>query len=111
MFERNLAHWARARQEVTVTTGSDIASDDRRDHVGYLAGMDEGWLELCLATAASRVLLARDDVVSVRTDGRTVDDVALENPDLAAAINSRIRHFVKMCEGALARERAADRGR
>src|SRR3954465_13618750 len=67
MFERNIAHFAKKGREVEVwIEGIPDAK------VGFIAGLDEEYLQLCLTDSANLSSVRRDMIISVDETGFSI---------------------------------------
>ncbi len=99
MFERNIAHMASERREVVVT----LDTEPVLEHVGFIAGLDEQWLELCISRSTDKVLLQRDAIVSVSGTRRRLSTLP-PGPE-SDRIRRRVEIFSALCEDRLGRSR------
>lgn len=99
MFERNVAHQARLGKEVRVVT-------DKVDPVvGYWAGMDDGFVQLCKSSDQTLILIDRSVIHTVEETGRFLRDME-EAADVnvrmkAKRIRERTQHFARWSDRAL----------
>lgn len=70
MFERNVGHIAKRAGEVEVYV-EGIAEPK----IGFLAGMDEQYLQVCLSKNGTLSNIRRDMIVSVDETGRSIQDI------------------------------------
>src|SRR5438874_2251574 len=80
MFERNIVHLARRAREVRVGVGrgsvENLADGTSgaawRSYVGFLAGLDEGYIQICRTDNQCLVLIDRDEITEVEATGNTI---------------------------------------
>ncbi len=110
MFERNIAHLARRAKEVRVrivdsispSRDADGRDPDGRLYTGFLAGIDEGYLQLCRTDNQCLVLIDRDFIVEVEATGRVLWRLQAESEDPVA-----VKHLIEQCEHFIRATRAA----
>jgi hypothetical protein len=94
MFERNVGHFAKRGREVEIWL-----EGIPEPKVGFLAGLDEQFLQLCLTKNAALSNIRIDLVVSMEDTGRTIGTLIKKSrgtPDEEAAaskIKEKINHF------------------
>lgn len=109
MFERNIAHIAKKHQEVKVVV--DAEEREMADPglgiplIGFLAGLDDHWIELRTTEDEKQILVARAGVLMVVVTGRRIRDL---EPEKSQRLRSQTQHFVEYCEGLLNRPRRED---
>lgn len=89
MTERNLAIWGSRGQELMLTMDNDL------QFVGFLAGLDEETVQVCLTTDASLVLLNREKVAVTKPTGRQLSE--LGQCELMKEVQRRISNFMNVC--------------
>ena len=67
MFDRNLGHLARRGKEVEVWIAGVPTS-----RTGFIAGLDETYVQLCLTSNQTLSQLKRDDIVTVDETGNSI---------------------------------------
>lgn len=93
MFERNLSHLAsKGRELIVQTSGGD-------EFIGFAAGLDDEYLQVCLTDDQTLVLLNRSYLSSIMETGRSLEDMVLMDPDGSASIiDERTRMFRTISE-------------
>lgn len=91
MMERNLALIVARGKEVDVRT-----SVTDSPYTGFVAGLDEFYLQICLTKNSSQILVNRDHIVAIESTGRTLSD--LEDNDFKTEIVEKVITFQKVCE-------------
>lgn len=100
MFERNIGHQARLGKEVRVLT------DRAEPVVGFWAGMDDAFLQLCKTDDQTLILIDRSVIHTVEETGVFLRDME-EDEDVdvrmkARRIRERTQHFQRWADRALA---------
>ena len=84
MFERNVAYLASRGREVRIRTHrlstppfrdvvrGEGADGEDREYVGFIAGLDEFWLQLCLTETQYMVQIDRLAIATMEDTGRTL---------------------------------------
>lgn len=91
MFERNIAHIARAGREVQVWV-----EGIPEPRIGFVAGLDEQFLQVCLSQSPNALAnLGLDYVISVEETGMTLGLYAKagEDPEALARIKDKVNPF------------------
>ncbi len=99
MFERNIAYLAVQRLAVLVATKSGD------DHEGYLAGLDDEFLQI-FQKGKGNMLIARDDVSSIKPTGDRLYGSTID-PDIARNTDGFVRTSESHLQ-ALRKERDSD---
>jgi hypothetical protein len=115
MFERNIAHLASRGREVQVRVGgsplheSDAAdgpgADTSRAYVGFLAGLDEGYLQLCRTDNQCFVLIDREAVTEIEATGRSIWTYEKNglSPNSVKRIKDGCGHFIQVAKAVASR--------
>lgn len=95
MFERNVGHIAKRGREVEVWV-----EGIPEPRVGFLAGLDEEYLQVCLTRTQSLSNIRRDMIASVDETGRSLgafirDSKGTDEEEVASRIRERVGHFQK----------------
>lgn len=91
MFERNIGHMASRNREAYITTSAFPMALR-----GFLAGLDEEWLQICLTEDQTLAEIRRDTIVMVMESGRTLSDLERESTlseQDARKIREKTEHF------------------
>jgi hypothetical protein len=88
MVERNLAIMASRRKEL------DFVLTDDMKYRGFLAGLDEFFLQICLSSDSTLILVNRDRIVSIIPTERSLEDLPVD--DIADEISKKIKTFVQV---------------
>jgi hypothetical protein len=90
MFERNIGHIAKLGKEVELWV-EGLPSPK----VGFLAGLDDEFIQLCLTDNQTLSNIRRDMVVSVDETGRTIGSLRNESFDGSEIdrIRQKVKHF------------------
>lgn len=95
MFERNIGHLASNEKEVLVRVYYEDES-----YVGFIAGLDDEYLQLCLSEAnQSLVLIDRMSITSLKETGNTLYDYEMDpnfDEEVVERIRERCKHFVRV---------------
>jgi hypothetical protein len=108
MFERNIIHLTRRAREVSVRLGAGgwsemepaegPGSGSSRLYVGFLAGLDEGYLQLCRTDNQLLVLIDRDAVTEIEATGRILWRLEEQgmSPNAVKRITEACQHFINV---------------
>lgn len=88
MFERNISIMGERKSEVTVI------SSLHDDYVGFIAGLDEKFMQICLSDSGRYALINRDAIISVEQTGVSLESI--EDERLRNYIERRIAHFARV---------------
>jgi hypothetical protein len=88
MFERNLGHLATRGKEVAIYVDVDFDLPI----IGFLAGLDQEWIELASEDGRSW-FLSRRKIVAIKTTGRVIDDI--EEAGAKRVVRDQCHHFMK----------------
>jgi hypothetical protein len=100
MFVRNCGHAAKRSREVEVWI-EGIPTP----RIGFLAGLDEEFLQLCLTEGQTLSTVRRDLVVSMEETGRQLGKMARDGEigeDAANRIRKQTEHFQRVAASRLA---------
>jgi hypothetical protein len=115
MFERNLAHLASRGREVLVRVGRAASqgneaadgpgADSSRVYQGFLAGLDEGYVQLCRTDDQAYVLISRDAVTEIEATGRSIWTYEKEGlaPNSIKRIKDGCGHFIQVAKAVASR--------
>lgn len=92
MFERNIGHMGSRGREVALRL-----TYQSEPVIGFFAGIDEGYVQLCLTIDQTLETFSREHVVSVKETGRTINDLQREGVDEQSVerLRKKIEHFQK----------------
>jgi hypothetical protein len=92
MFSRNAGHIARRGREVSVAV---VGFDEPK--VGFLAGLDEEYVQICLTTDQTLANVHRQYIVSMDETGNTIGSFikAGMDPDITKRIQEKTVNFQK----------------
>lgn len=92
MFERNVAILAAQGQQVYIVT-----SNEEESLTGFLAGLDENWLQVCISTRTqfSLSLVNRQQIVSIASTGLRLEHMS---PFEREEIERHTSHFQRLCK-------------
>lgn len=104
MFERNLVHIARRGREVEVWI-----EGLPQTKVGFLAGMDDEFIQVCLTKTQTLSNIARSMIVSLDETGKTLggllrDTRGTPDEDGVKLIRAKISHFQNRASALIAEE-------
>ena len=91
MFVRNIGHLARRGREVEIWLRGVPQS-----RVGFIAGLDEEYVQVCLTDNQTLSQLHRDDIVTLDETGNSLGIYARDDiltPEAIDRIKERIEHF------------------
>ena len=91
MFERNIGHMAKREREVLVWVRG--INDPK---TGFVAGLDESSLQLCLTSNQGLSLIRRSDIVTIEETGNTLGTLVrsgIISQDVVDAIREKTEHF------------------
>ena len=91
MFERNIGHLARRGKEVEIWLRG--VPDPR---VGFIAGLDDQYIQICLTDNQTLSQLHRNDIVSLEETGQSLGILARDGileEDEIDRIRERVEHF------------------
>ena len=97
MFERNVAHLASRWKEVRVTSSTSAK-------VGFLAGLDEKYIQLCVTSNGKMDLILRDKIITLEETGRSLEDQKVVDhltPRSVRLIRDRCSRFAELAAGSL----------
>ncbi|MDP9342522.1 MAG: hypothetical protein M3Q23_10625 [Actinomycetota bacterium] len=115
MFERNIAHLASRGREVRVRVRGDHPHADEgadrpgahssREYVGFLAGLDEGYIQICRTDNQCHVLIDRDAITEVEATGRSIWTYEQDGIDSRSLkrIKAGCGHFVEVARAVASR--------
>ena len=90
----------RASIELDDLQGPGSASS--RSYVGFLAGLDEGYVQICRTDNQSLVLIARDEITEIEASGNTIR--SYEKEGMSSTSLKRIKdgcwHFIQIARAA-----------
>jgi len=92
MFERNVGHAAKRGREVEIWVEGIPESK-----VGFLAGLDEEYIQVCLTKNQTLSNVRRDMIASMDETGNTIGSYIKEgvDPDVVRRIKEKVEHFQK----------------
>lgn len=94
MFLRNLAIMASRGQEVEVETAGD-----KEPLVGYLAGLDDEFLQICTSTdTVDLCLVSRIQITTISPTGITLGDLSRQDPTKYSWVYKRVANFKSVSE-------------
>lgn len=88
MFERNFAILASKAKELRITTSN------RDIYEGFASGLDDEFVQLCLTSDNSLLLINRSYIVDVVETGNTLEDLEDYDYENARMIHDKIKTFV-----------------
>ncbi len=115
MFERNIAHLASRGREVRVRVGGGPSNgneaadgpgaDSSREYLGFLAGLDEGFLQLCRTDNQCFVLIDRDAVTEIEATGKSLWTYEREGiePHSVKRMKDGCGHFMQVAKAVTSR--------
>ncbi len=89
MFERNVAILASKGREV-------ILSVNDENSTGFLAGLDERYVQLCRSSNGRLVLFTRSQIFSVEETGLSLEQI--DPPELKQKIRERVGNFMQIAQ-------------
>lgn len=84
MFERNISIIASKTREIVACTAAGV------ECVGFVAGLDDEWIQICRSEDGTSMSLLRRDVIEVSETGQTLHDFP---EDVRTKIRDRTRMF------------------
>lgn len=96
MFERNLGHIARGAREVSLWVDG---LDEPR--TGFLAGLDEQFIQLCLTDTQTLSTIDREFLTMIEETGNTLGTYARDNildVPTVSRIREKISHFQSVAQ-------------
>lgn len=95
MFERNVGHMAKRGREVEVWVEGQPAP-----RIGFLAGLDEEYLQLCITKTQTLSNIRRDVIASVDETGLTLGGLLRDSrgtvfEQSSMMIEAKVGHFQK----------------
>ncbi len=93
MWERNLSIIASKNREVCVVTTFED------ELIGYIAGLDKQFVQICLSDSATQVLINRVHLILVRETGKELWNISDES--LRRKVEDRVKTFASVSKGFL----------
>lgn len=100
MFLRNVGHMASRGREAQVRV-----SYQSEPIVGFFAGLDEGYVQVCVTSDQTLEMVDRSAIVSVKETGRTLSDLHHKLDAMALeTLRKKIDHFQRKMSFTLGRK-------
>ncbi len=85
MWERNLSIIASKNREVEVITTYE------EELIGFIAGLDEQFVQVCLSKSAVQVLVNRNHLIQIQETGKDLSDI--KDDTLKRRVEDRVKMF------------------